>query len=94
MNSPAPLAPENRTAEKQAQEMRRLRGYIAALKSAVECRAQLETLCRRIVSLPPLGMVGIDPYERRLEIITRELNAALAAVDAAKQAAQKNSGAR
>jgi hypothetical protein len=82
--------PENKTAEKIVMEGRRMRGYLAAFKQRAETLESLEKLVRELIVQQPLGMVGVDAYERRLEQWRGRLTQAIAATNRARdELAQK-----
>lgn len=62
---PKPI-PENKTQEKILSESRRLHAYITAFRLRAQAFEALDTLARQLIAEPPLGMVGVDAYERRL----------------------------
>jgi len=87
---PKPI-PENKTDEKIVMEGRRMRGYIAAFKQRAETLEALEKLARELIIQQPLGMVGVDAYERRLQNWRDRLTQAIAEINTARDAlAQKS----
>lgn len=83
--SPKPI-PENKTAEKVAMETRRLRGYLTTFRHRVEALESLETLAQSLIAEPPLGMVGVDAYERRLNSWRLLLTYAIAEINRTREA--------
>lgn len=78
--------PENKTTEKIVMEGRRMRGYITAFKHRAESLERLEEAVLALITEPPLGMVGVDAYERTLTRWRTRLIEAIAAVNRARDA--------
>lgn len=89
--APKPI-PENKTEEKILMEGRRMRGYLTAFKNRVKALEALEVVARDLILEPPLGMVGVDAYDRRLKLWRERLAHAIAEVNRTRDAIAEKEG--